>query len=254
MAGLPRIASVLTAALFNAIPDAVEALAQRMLGKGVLSGFAITPGAGLSVNVAGGYVLGLRVKSIPGATLSGLAPSSELYVFVDEDGDWDTYLSPADPGGTSVCVGRVVTDATSVVSADKTGRVDLPRMSAFRRFEVGDALLAVDLSTGRTEIKEVSGPGGALSYGHASRSVAGLTAYTLTGAEAAKKVVELTGALTADCVVSIPAVAGAEYVVRNSTTGAFALKAKKVGGTEETTVPAGGAKHLYATATDLYSL
>jgi len=91
----------------------------------------------------------------------------------------------------------------------------------------------------------------AFGAGYLSKSVAGSSNITLTTgdadatAEAANKVIELTGALTGDIVVFVPAVEG-EYVFFNNTTGSQTLTIAATGHTANGIVIAQGAySHVY---------
>ena len=91
----------------------------------------------------------------------------------------------------------------------------------------------------------------AFNAGYLSKSVAGSSNITLTtgnadpSAEAANKVIELTGALTGDIVVFVPAVEG-EYVFFNNTTGSQTLTIAATGHTANGIAIAQGAySHVY---------
>lgn len=65
--------------------------------------------------------------------------------------------------------------------------------------------------------------------GKLTKSVAGGATVTLTAAEAGYAMLELTGALTANIAVVVPAAAG-QWLVKNATTGAFTLTVKTPAG------------------------
>ena len=100
----------------------------------------------------------------------------------------------------------------------------------------------------------------AFGAGYLSKSVAGSANITLTTgdadatAEAANKVIELTGALTGDIVVFVPAVEG-EYVFFNNTTGSQTLTIAATGHTANGIVIAQGAySHVYNDGTANYKM
>src|SRR5690242_16343087 len=68
----------------------------------------------------------------------------------------------------------------------------------------------------------------AVNLGYLSKSVAGAANVTLTREEALTKFLKLTGALTGNISVSIPATGGfgRTYLIWNSTSGAFTLGIK----------------------------
>jgi hypothetical protein len=100
----------------------------------------------------------------------------------------------------------------------------------------------------------------AFGAGYISKSVAGSSNITLTtgnadpSAEAANKVIELTGALTGDITVFVPAVEG-EYVFFNNTTGSQTLTIAATGHAANGIVIAQGAySHVYSDGTANYKM
>ena len=94
----------------------------------------------------------------------------------------------------------------------------------------GSSALAVS-TTSIAASKPIIGDSASSPYnvhGYASVSVAGLSTYTLTAAQYANHYIEFTGALTANCVVTIPASAGEGFAFANTTTGSFTLTIKVV--------------------------
>lgn len=82
-----------------------------------------------------------------------------------------------------------------------------------------------------------------------TKNVAGGVNVTLTAAEAGSGTIVLTGAITANISVIVPAVA-AKWVIRNSTTGAFTLTVKTAAGTG-VAVTQGVATFLYCDGTNV---
>lgn len=100
----------------------------------------------------------------------------------------------------------------------------------------------------------------AFGAGYLAKSVAGSSNITLTtgnadpSAEAANKVIELTGALTGDITVFVPAVEG-EYVFFNNTTGSQTLTIAATGHAANGIVIAQGAySHVYNDGTANYKM
>lgn len=71
----------------------------------------------------------------------------------------------------------------------------------------------------------------AIQYDKLTKSVAGGVDVALTAVEASRQVIEFTGVLTANINVTVPLSPSRQYVVLNSTTGAFTLTFKTTTGT-----------------------
>lgn len=88
--------------------------------------------------------------------------------------------------------------------------------------------------------------------GYFSKSVAGGTNVTLTDIEATWAVIELTGALTGNITVYVPAVSNV-FIIYNNTSGSYTLDVDATGGTG-VEVPQGYAMYLYCDGTDVKGL
>jgi hypothetical protein len=263
MAGFTRLGKVLTQGIVNAVFDHIETEIALRSGMGVVSGFALTIGTGLSVDIASGVMVGKKIKSITASSAVGLTPSSTLYIFVDEDGSVLSQVSSSSPGGTYVCVGSCVTGVSTVTSVSTDGKILLPRMTGYREYSIGENLLVVDLMnrrvgigkvptedvdidgtvnldgnmhvpTGSVRASAVKGFEAPLSFGYLSKNVAGAVDVTLTDTESENGVIEFVGVLTGNISVIIPNTSGQTKKLVNSTTGAFTLSVKHSGGTAYT--------------------
>ncbi len=76
------------------------------------------------------------------------------------------------------------------------------------------------------------------------------SAQTLTTAQVASSIIEFTGALTANTVITVPA-AVAQWTVYNGTTGAFTLTIEALGGTG-VAIPASGRSVIYCDGTNVF--
>ncbi len=98
-------------------------------------------------------------------------------------------------------------------------------------------------------------PGAAIGAGfgqavQASSVAVTSTAQALTPAQAASQVIEFTGTLTGNTVITVPA-AVAQWTIANGTTGAYTLTVKASGGTG-VTVATGAAAVLYCDGTNVH--
>lgn len=83
--------------------------------------------------------------------------------------------------------------------------------------------IKVDGTNGVVLTPKITGNASALSYGRTSKSVAGGANVSLLAADYQNRVIELTGAITANIEVIFPLTDGAEWVVYNGTSGAFTV-------------------------------
>ena len=90
---------------------------------------------------------------------------------------------------------------------------------------------------------------------HLSKSVAGaLATHVLTVDDALHAILELTGAITANKTIVLPAIDGLRWGIANNTTGAFSVSVQAQGGTLSVTVPQGIFQEVWCNGTDLYAL
>lgn len=125
MAGFNRLTATLSRTNYNAVLDSVEAANRTQLGKGVIKGLTLTAGAGLTVNIAAGRIMGVVSKDL--AATTAVAPANVTrYLFIREDGSTQFSATAADLGADWVCLGVVVTGPTSITSVGQTGRLVAP--------------------------------------------------------------------------------------------------------------------------------
>lgn len=126
--GHRRLGSHLTQAHINELVDALEKQSTFQHGRGVLLGCHLTPMEGLKVRCEAGIISVEAAKLVAWEDDIPLQANSETYVWRDETGRFQTTPTPEPIGGLFVCVGRVVTDARSVVLCDGKGRMEPARM------------------------------------------------------------------------------------------------------------------------------
>jgi hypothetical protein len=149
-----------------------------------------------------------------------------------------------------------ISDGTLSLSASNTNYIETTRAGSVSSNTAGFTAGRIPLYTA------VADGTGVTSYadyrltnfqqvGRLSKSVAGGTDVTLTAAEARNQILELTGILTGNINVIVPAVAW-EWIVYNGTSGAFTLAVKTAAGTG-ITVAQGKRAQLYGDGTNVES-
>lgn len=108
-----------------------------------------------------------------------------------------------------------------------------------------DTLPAADVDTMANQIE-------ATRAGRAALNVAGSGAYVLSAAEDDKPILDCTGVLTGNRTVQVPLTAGARWLVRNGSSGAFTLTAIGSSGTG-VIIPQGGGVAVYTDGTNVYA-
>jgi len=76
--------------------------------------------------------------------------------------------------------------------------------------------------------------------------------YTLSSTDIQNMRINVTGTLTANATVTIPATFGGYWIVSNNTTGAFALRVKVLTGANLVTVPQGYSTIIYSNGTEAF--
>lgn len=151
MPGYTRLGKILTAELYASLLDALELGNIHQGGRGILSGLEISAGTGLTLNIAAGVLRGLKEVTI-NATAAAMPAASTVYVWIDEEATVTTSPTLADPGGTFVCLGKVVSGGSSISSVSTEGRMALLRMPDLHSLIVGNEALFVDLLNSRVGI------------------------------------------------------------------------------------------------------
>ncbi len=144
---LPRISPAsFSVAAWNGLMDALGTLLARVAGRGVLPGLEVTPGGGLTLNIAAGTMWANGLVTLDAQTTT--APDNAIrYVWIDEEGLVTFTATSTDVGGTAVCLGWVSTSAGAIVSVTDAGRVDLARFDTLRSWSLGGDVVTVDLLT-----------------------------------------------------------------------------------------------------------
>lgn len=144
---LPRITpSTFSVASWNGLMDALEGVLARVVGRGVLSGLAITAGSGLTLNIAAGTIWANGLVALDADTAT--CPNNVTrFVWIDSEGLVTFTATSTDIGGEAVCLGQVVTSGGSITSVSDTGRVDLGRFDSLRTYSLGGDIVTVNLLT-----------------------------------------------------------------------------------------------------------
>lgn len=141
----------LSAALQNADADSLEGLGVYGWGRGVISGIVLSNGGGLTVAWTAGWVNTLAPKYIAAGSVT-LAPSSTLYLWMDNEGNVSTTGTSTYPGGEVFCLGYVVTGVATITSIAETNRYELARMTAEGTYQIGKNAVQIDTLNDRVGI------------------------------------------------------------------------------------------------------
>ncbi|RYG33635.1 hypothetical protein EON81_17720, partial [bacterium] len=156
--GFQRIVRFFGTEHLDQVLDHLELLASFMLGRGVLDGLELSPGAGLSVQASGGAVLVGQLVLLEGAS-GAMPPWSERFVFVDETGVLSFAETFEDPGGSMVCLGKAVSNEADIESVSNYGRWQLMRQVTGGDLTLGMGVAAtpIGLRTGVVELEPIPG-------------------------------------------------------------------------------------------------
>jgi hypothetical protein len=128
---LSRLGDYLSQSSWNANLTKIEAAGANNIGRGILTGCALSAGTGLVLNVAGGVVHASGAALIVNSTTYTLPASGTFYVWIEGDSGVISHsVSGTDPGNPMVCLGQVTTGASTISSVSETGRVMLLRFES----------------------------------------------------------------------------------------------------------------------------
>lgn len=146
---LNRLGDYLSQTLWNQNVDKQEALTNNCVGRGVVSGVALSAGSGLVLNVGAGVVVG-DGAALNVASQTYTVPASGTYqIQIDTSTNTISHQATlSDPGGTIVVLGRVVTGTSTITSVNETGRRFVMRSTAPGVYKFGDDQIVIDPSVG----------------------------------------------------------------------------------------------------------
>lgn len=206
---------------FNGNWNQVEASFED-LPPGVVSGLAISAGAGLAVAVtAGAAFIGGHVVKAAGFSIAGLAPSTTNHIYLNQTGTGTSNTTGTQPANT-LKLGTALTDGAGVLSVAQnwaSGRQVLVALNVHNHGGGAGHPDAVDLASWHAtnaEGNEVKGvlPAGALpAGGGANAQSTKTTNYTATATDYYLWVDATSGAVT----ITLPTAVGAggkSYVVK----------------------------------------
>jgi hypothetical protein len=188
-------------AWLNRLIQAITGDRLRTGGRGILSGLAISAGAGLSLTIAEGYVM-IDGEAMPVDDFAHVLPNNQtnyVWLTVSWNQGSQEYVAEvlltatsADPGPTYVCLGMVTTTGGTITSVSTAGRVDLARWDGLRAYSIGGDLLSADLLDRRVtcrgaqacRVRGVTATGDILADDHIilANSAAGAITLTLPAA------------------------------------------------------------------------
>lgn len=232
MEGLRRISTGgFTEGVIDHNVTAAEASTIHQHGAGVLNGLDLVPGAGLVLNVSEGVAQGLKAARVP--AFSALVPDDATnYVWLSfargendihgnpiYEGSLSFTPSPNQPGGSLVCLGKVVAAAGAIAATSTEGRMVLHRWTGERTFMIGDRA-TFDAEAGTLSLVGAIVAG---SMGQTSKAVDG-AGIALTVVEARAFSLVLTGSPAPDRSVIVPPTAGKPYAVVNRCAAPLVVK------------------------------
>jgi hypothetical protein len=191
-----------TVTKWNGDADAIELSNINILGYGVVSGLEPSDGGGLNLNFTSGLVNAKTLVSLSSIPAYACPPSLTFYVWVNESGNFTHTTNTVSPGGTYVCLCKVVTGAGSITSITRDNRMEL----LFNLSEIGQV-------------------GGRAAIVCAGANI------TLSRDQYRRRTLHLTGVLGASISIIVPNTDGFEWTVIDETTGAFVVTIKTLAGT-----------------------
>jgi len=229
---------------------------------GIAYGLGLTDVSGLTASVAAGHAYIGSIVEFEADSLT-MYDNATNYVWAKADKTFEIVSgSTTPPAGECTLIGIVTTVSGDISTAiDYSGVVYLKGNLAIRETadvdwpsDTPDAGIPVVTKTlngtwqwnGASHVRM----GGTVAeYGKTSIALSDAN-YTLSAAEYKYKVIEFTGALTADRDIVLPNVAGAIWVINNKTTGSHKIK-PKVSGQTGVSVQMGYAATVYGNGTDI---
>jgi len=209
-------------------------------GHAVVEGLAVTAGAGLSIDVSAGLALIDGLVEYAGGNVVVSPSVSRGWVWLTQAGSINIAVTTAKPVSNCVLLGSFVSDGSGITSVDSSGVVSF--VGGVLERQTADPLAPSDSPSAswRGFTRTLSGlwywdgvrHGEVLqSRGRLAKSVAGGVDVTLAATEAAARILTLSGVITANINLIVPSTDGREWIVFNSTTGAFTVTVKTAAGT-----------------------
>lgn len=226
MSGLNKIGTtgIMGSSSYDSNMTALELAGVKCNGLGVISGLVLSAGTGLTLSISSGYLCGRKVQLI-NASSHTCPGSATSYVWMDDDGGVTFSVSPDHPGGSSVCLGKVVTGSSSITTVASDNRMSVLSWSDPYTLQIG-GLLTIDVKSQIIKALSIKGNGAPLQAGYANITGSKTDAdYTLLAAEYECPIIRFgwTG-WTAGRNVIVPSVS-AEYTIVNDTGQTATVKA-----------------------------
>ncbi len=228
---------------------------------GIAYGLGLTDVSGLTASVAAGHAYIGSIVEFEADSLT-MYDNATNYVWAKADKTFEIATTTTPPAGECTLIG-IVTTASGDISAaiDYSGVVYLKGNLAIR--ETADADWPSDSPDAGVPVvtKTLNGTwqwngashvrmGGTVAeYGKTSIALSDAN-YTLGAAEYKYRIIEFTGALTANRDIILPNVPGATWIINNKTTGGYKLVCK-VSGQTGVQIQMGYAATVYGNGTDI---
>lgn len=131
------------------VEDRLEGAIGVLVGTGVVTGLAVAPGNGLSVDVGAGVaVLGFAVARSAAQTGIAVAASATNHVFLRQDGGFETNTSGAPPTGmASLLLATALVGESAVISVDNDP-AGKPKLSLLPGLGVGEGIATALIAEG----------------------------------------------------------------------------------------------------------
>jgi hypothetical protein len=204
---------------------------------GVAYGLTISVVSGLTIEVAAGHAIMESIIELSADTEATAFDNTNSYVWLKQDGTIEVVNNAVTaPAMDAVYLGRVTASGGTVSGTiEYAGRVDIIGNIALR--QTADTEIPSDTPSSSLAFftKTLNGTwmwdgsswlrvGGTVAeYGYVSIALSDAN-YTLSAAEYRRKVVKLTGTLSATRNLVLPTVAGAIFIIDNQTTQSLVVK------------------------------
>lgn len=150
---LNRLGDYLSQAVWNQNVEALEAAARLNVGRGILSGCAVTVDSGLAVEVSEGVLHGAGCAVSITAPLTYTLPASGTFSlwFNASTSALSHSADATDPGEPMICLGRIVTGASTITAISTQGRIGLLRQDG-EDLILGDNKIVMNATTGAVAV------------------------------------------------------------------------------------------------------
>jgi hypothetical protein len=237
--------------LINNTAELVYVQLAELIGSGVrkTADFNATAvPATANVNLSPGVAIcgasgGRKIVQSTGVVVVALTGATN-YLWTDNTGAITITATNVAPSGTAVllCYAEIAAGVSANVNNAPTGRVNLDSLLAASRD------LPLTIANGGTAGTTAATARANLGFSRLAKALADAD-YAPTPTEYGNRILEFSGALTANRNITLPVIAGGEFLISNVTGGGFSLTVK-VTGLIGVTVANGKRAYIYCNGTD----